>query len=65
MLAELARTEASRAEALTLLNALRQVLPLAEALDEAHGRSCWADDLEDLVGKLASQTTGANCGGRE
>jgi hypothetical protein len=32
--------------------------PETEALDTAHGRSCWADDLGDVLGKLELQIHG-------
>jgi hypothetical protein len=53
------------AEELALLSALCRALPSAVALDTKLGRSCWVDDLGDLIGKLAAQMAGANCGGRE
>lgn len=65
VLTELVKVEAIRGEALALLDALRRALPLAETLDEAHGRSCWADDLGDLIGKLEIQTSGPIGSGRE
>lgn len=51
-LTELVKAEATRSEALALADVLRRALPYAEALDAAHGRSCWADDLGDVLGKL-------------
>jgi hypothetical protein len=57
-LTELVKAEATRSEALALADAIRRALPYAEALDTAHGRSCWADDLGDVLGKLELQVHG-------
>jgi hypothetical protein len=67
-LTELVKAESTRSEAVPLLDALRRVLPFASALDDKHGRSCWADDLGDVIAKLELQIHGpsfAVTGGRE
>jgi len=63
-LTELVRVEATRSEALALTDALSRALPYAEALDTARGRSCWADDLGDMIGKLRLELYGPG-GARE
>ena len=64
-LTALVKADASRPQAEALLDALRRAMPYAEALDDKHGRSCWSDDLGDVIGKLTLQIHGPDCGGRE
>ena len=68
-LAELARVERSRAEALALLDALRAALPRAEALEQARGDVLdapiggsaglvWGEDLVQLIARLELELYG-------
>lgn len=68
-LAELARVERSRSEALALLEALRATLPKAEALDQARGDVLnapvggsaglvWGEDLVQMIARLELELFG-------
>lgn len=78
-LAELARVERSRGEALALLDALRGALPAAEALDGVRGDvlntpvnglrgTVWGEDLSQMIARLEIELYGPServTGGRE
>lgn len=68
-LAELRKLDASRSEALTLLEALRATLPAAEALDAARGNALdapvlgsrglvWGEDLVQMIARLELELFG-------